>query len=312
MTRSAYSGSVVIAGAVAAALWVFPARTATLYPETPTPNRSAQRAQTASVPTPRTPDGHPDLSGRWGGGGGGGASAGTIRAVDAQGKTVEFKNAAEAQAAGATKIFARNYAPRHGNPTYAERDAGMRQRLFVNPPLYKPEFWDKVQYLDVNGNYEDSNFKCMPAGVPRMGPPIKIVQAATEVILLYGEKNTWRVVPTDGRPHDAVNSKDQTYLGDSVARWDGETLVVDVVGFNEDTWLGWPGWFHTNEMRVEERFRREGNTLHYQATVYDPTVLMETWKMEPRTLQLNSGSRPYTEDPPCVPDERPMVSRERG
>lgn len=311
MTRSASRCRVITVGAVVATVWFSSGRVATQGAAVPAQNGGAQRAQTASMPTPRTPDGHPDLSGRWGGGGGG-AGAGTIRAVDGQGKTVEFKNAAEAQAAGATKIFARNYQPRHGNPTYAERDAGMRQRLFPNPPLYKAAFWDKVQYLDVNGNYEDSNFKCMPAGVPRMGPPVKIVQTATEVILLYGEKNTWRVVPTDGRPHDPLNSQDQTYLGDSVARWDGETLVVDVVGFNEDTWLGWPGWFHTNEMRVEERFRREGNTLHYQATVYDPTVLMEPWKMEPRALQINNGSRPYTEDPPCVPDERPMVSRERG
>ena len=89
------------------------------------------------------------------------------------------------------------------------------------------------------------------------------------------------------RPHDPINSKDQTYMGDSVCKWEGDTLVVDVTGFNDETWLAWPGYFHTNKMRVIERLRREGNLLHYQVTVEDPDVLLEPWTTTPRVALLN-------------------------
>ena len=176
----------------------------------------------------------------------------------------------------------------------------MGQRFGPNFPVYKAQYWDKVDSLDVNGNVQDSNFHCMPAGVPRMGPPLRIVQGPKDVIFLYREKNQHRIIPIDGRPHDPVNSNDQTYLGDSVGHWDGDTLVVDVVGFNEETWLGWPGYFHTNKLHVTERLTRQGNTLRYQATADDPDVLMKPWVMDPRNLNLNTNPTTQIEDPPCV------------
>jgi len=92
-----------------------------------------------------------------------------------------------------------------------------------------------------------------------------------------------------------------------------DTLVIDVVGFNDVSWLGWPGWFHSNNMRVEERLTREGNTLLYQATVHDPDVLVEPWQMDPRRLPLNTSDAPYLEDPPCLDfDLSHMLTRERG
>ena len=133
----------------------------------------------------------------------------------------------------------------------------MRRRYFANPPLYKPEYWDRVEFLDVNGNLEDMTFICMPEGVPRMGPPMRILQTENDVVLLYQHRNTWRVVPTDGRPHDPVNSVDQTFLGDSVGAGK-ETRSSSMRSASRPHLLGWPGWFHTNEMRVEERFTREG------------------------------------------------------
>ena len=267
-------------------------------------------APAASAPTPRTPDGKPDLSGRWGRGGGGGGAA--VQGLDAQGNRVTYANLEEAKAK-ATKIFARNYNARHANPTYSERDQGMtdRYRDGLDPPIYKPEHWDRVQYLDLYGNYLDTSFLCAPVGLPRIGAPARIVQLPGEVILMYNARNTWRVVPTDGRPHNPVNSKDQTYMGDSVGRWEGDTLAVEAVGFNDDTWLGWAGWFHSTDMRVVERFRREGDTLYYGFTVYDP-VLAEPWEVKPRTMQLDKSNAPYNEEPPCVMNPRPMVSRERG
>jgi hypothetical protein len=246
----------------------------------------------ASNETPRTADGKPDLSGRWGGGGGGGRRP----VLDED---------------GVLRIGG-NY--RKGNPTNGERDSGLEQRFGPNFPLYKPEHWERVDYLDNHGNVEDSAFHCMPAGVPRIGPPIKIMQTPTELVFMYQARNTWRVIPVDGRPHDPVNSNDQTFLGDSIGRWEGDTLVVDVVGFNETSWIGWPGYFHSGDMRVEERLRREGNTLIYQVTVHDPEVLQEPWVMPERRLNLNTSPRiTYIEDPPCIEtDSANLTTRERG
>jgi hypothetical protein len=241
-----------------------------------------------------------------------------VQGLDKDGNRVTFASLEEAKAKGATKIFARNYTARHANPTYSERDQGMtdRYRDNLNPPIYKPENWERVQYLDLHGNYLDSAFLCAPVGLPRIGAPARIVQTPGEVILMYNARNTWRVVPTDGRPHGAEDDRDQTYMGDSVGHWDGDTLVVEAVGFNEDTWLAnvatAPGWFHSANMRVVETFRREGNTLYYGYTVYDPDVLAQPWEVKPRAIQLNTTKGPYPEDPPCIMNPRPMVSRERG
>jgi hypothetical protein len=243
---------------------------------------AAENAKLAAMPTPKLADGHPDLSGRWGGGGGGGNS--TTR-FDTAGNYHNLRN------------------DRKGSPVNQERDSGLDQRFIENLPQYKPEYWDKVDYLDINGNVEDTNFHCFPAGVPRMGAPTKIMATPTEVVFLYNQKNTWRLVPMN-RPHDPINSKDQTYLGDSVG---------DVTGFNDETWLEWPGYFHTNKMHVIERLRREGNLLHYQVTVEDPDVLMKPWVMDERVMRLNTNPMVQIEDPPCVEsDGANMYTKERG
>jgi hypothetical protein len=107
--------------------------------------------------------------------------------------------------------------------------------------------------------------------VPRIGPPAKIIQNAREVVFLYDDVNGafFRIIPTDGRPH----RKDvpASYLGDAVGRFEGDTLIVETVGFNEDTWLTDNGAFHTKDLKVVERFRRVGDTIEWRATVNDPS-----------------------------------------
>ena len=183
-----------------------------------------------------------------------------------------------------------------------------------NLPLYKPEHWERVEFLDVNGNLEDPEIRCYPRGLPRIGPPSKIVWTPTELIFLYANKNTFRVVPIDGRGHHPIRSVDLTYYGDSVGTWEGDTLVIDSVGFTDYSWLAWPGYFHSNNMRVVERIRRDGNTLTWQATVHDPDVLTQPWEMNPVTRTLNPDPKALLiEDLPC--DDRDldhMVTRERG
>jgi hypothetical protein len=121
-------------------------------------------------------------------------------------------------------------------------------------------------------------------------------------------------VPLDGREHDPIRSQDLTYYGDSVGTWEGDTLVVDSVGFTDESWLGWPGYLHSNNMRVVERFSRQGNTLTWQATVHDPDVLMQPWAMDPESRNLNPNPKALlTEDLPCeARDNKHIVTRERG
>jgi hypothetical protein len=266
------------------------------------PQGRAGGAAQQNAPTPRTPDGHPDLSGMWGGGGGGG---GGDKPDEKGNLTVLFKQrpCSEQQKDLGNCAQAVNF----------ERDSGVEQRM--DPiPMYKPEFWERVQYLDREGIKEDPTFHCKPAGVPRMGPPAKIVQTGTELIFLYQQGNTFRVIPIDGRPHDAIKSQDTTWYGDAVGKWDGDTMVIDIVGFNDESWLGWPGWLHSNNMHVIERYTRNGNTLRWEAVIEDRDTLLEPFRMDARTLRLNPDPKAsFIEDLPCEErDAQHIVTHERG
>ena len=157
-------------------------------------------------------------------------------------------------------------------------------------PSYKPELRAKVKDLFDHESRTDNVFYCGKPGVPRIGSPRRIIQLSNEMVFLYEDisGDPYRIIPTDGRAHK--KDPNPSYYGDSVGRWEGNVLVVDAVGFVEDTWFGEGGYFHSDQMRVVETFRREGNTLRYQATVYDPEVLVEPWVMAPRTMRLSPGS----------------------
>lgn len=262
---------------------------------------AAAQNQTSAVPTPRLPNGKPDLGGFWGGGGGGGARP------DAEGNFTVL-NVSRGCHPGMKICTA---------PVNQSNDSTFAGRFDENRPLYKPEYWAKVRELDFNSNTVAPYFKCQPAGVPRMGPPVKILATNDEVIFLYAQQGAspsdYRIIPTDGRPHDPIRSQDLLYYGHAVGAWEGDTLVVDAVAFNDITWLGQGGYFHSDQMRVLERFRREGNTLHYQATVIDPQVLVEPWVMNPRVLRLNTDKNAVlAEQNPCEErDLEHMVGRIR-
>jgi hypothetical protein len=78
-------------------------------------------------------------------------------------------------------------------------------------------------------------------------------------------------------------------MGYTVGRWEGDTLVLDSIAFNDFTWLARGGFFHSDEMRVVERFTRQGNEILYEVTVEDPVVLVEPWVMTPRILRVNAN-----------------------
>jgi hypothetical protein len=199
-----------------------------------------------------------------------------------------------------------------------ENDNALRRLGDRNKPLYKPEHWAKVRENDANGNELDPEFKCRPYGVPRMGAPSQIVQTKDQVVLLYAGgfagQNTFRVVPTDGRPHNQARVTQETWKGDPVGHWEGDTLVIETIGFTDESWLHKSGYFHGFKLRVVERFTRTGNTLRWVATVEDPEVLLEPWTMNPVTRVLDARPDAFVaEDLPCEErDLQHMVTKVRS
>lgn len=176
--------------------------------------------------------------------------------------------------------------------------AGGAARPAPNRPKYRPEFEAKVADLTARQVEEDPVLRCFAPGVPRIGPPDKVMQSDSEVVFLYDDVsgNFFRIIPTDGRPHRT--DVEPSYLGEAVGRWEGDTLVVESVNFNGLAWLTDDGAFHTPDLRVVERLRRNGDTLEWSATAYDPAVLAEPWEVRPRVAQLTDQE--LVEAAPCI------------
>jgi hypothetical protein len=174
---------------------------------------------------------------------------------------------------------------------YSPSRSGMLGR-----PLYKPEYWDKVQQLDMWTNKEDPVMTCQPLGLPRQGPPRRIFQTENDITFLYGQFPDagggfpeFRVMPTDGRQHGENAEFAAKYFGDTVGHWEGDTLVLDSIGFVDTTWIGRGGYFHTYKMHIVERFRREGDAIFYDLTLEDPEVLVEPLVFPTRILRRSAG-----------------------
>lgn len=139
-------------------------------------------------------------------------------------------------------------------------------------------------YNSANVSKYDPEGFCLPPGGPRMMAtpyPMEIVQLPEQkriFMVFEGATHIWREIFMDGRPHPQGDALNPTYLGHSVGRWDGDTLVVDVVGFNEGTWIDYFGHPHTDLLHVVERFSRpDKNTLRFEATIDDPGAYAKPW-----------------------------------
>jgi hypothetical protein len=210
-------------------------------------------AQNAAGPVPRAADGHPDLSGVWWPG---------------QDVPVTNLRVGSSQAPAG--------APRQGRDTFKS--------------LYQPWAADKAKTL---GEKDDPALRCVP---PVIGPHVsflnsglvgQIIQTPKFVAFLTETYHSFKLVPTDGRPHrdDVAPS----YRGDSVGHWEGDTLVVDTTNFNAQNWVSDHGnvSFYSDALHVIERYRRlEGNRLEVSTTVEDPKMLTRPWTLTPETLQL--------------------------
>ena len=228
-------------------------------------------ALSASGDTPRMPNGHPDLSGNW----------------NSAGMNWRYGNRRcdPTQQEGCSRAL---------NQTM-DFEFEAPSRFGPNRPLYKPEFWDKVQELDMWTNKDDPVMTCQPLGNPRQGPPRRIVQSANDIIFFYtqyadggGGNNEYRIIPTDGRKHDEQKAIEATYYGYTVGTWEGDTLVLDSISFVDTTWLSRGGFFHSDQMHIIEKLTREGNQILYEVTVEDPEALAEPWVLTPRVLTLSN------------------------
>ena len=144
-------------------------------------------------------------------------------------------------------------------------------------------------------NKYDPVMTCQPLGVPRQGPPRRIYQTENDITFLYfggdagGGYGEYRIIPIDGRKHAENANFDATYMGVTVGRWEGDTLVLDSVGFIDTTWIGRGGFFHSSEMKVVEKFTRQGDAILYDVTIEDPEVLLEPWVFPTRTVRRNTN-----------------------
>ena len=163
-------------------------------------------------------------------------------------------------------------------------------------------------YNSANASKYDPEGYCLPPGGPRMMAtpyPMEIVQLPDQQAHLHGLRRRHAHLARDlhGRTRASEGRRAQpTYLGHSVGRWEGDTLVVDVVGFNEGTWIDYYGHPHTDLLHVVERFHdRTRRSLRYEATIDDPGAYTRPW-----TVSWNSVEPDRRVDGVHLPGEQPV------
>ena len=199
--------------------------------------------QTPSASVPRTADGKPDLSGFW-------------QTMNAAAWNVEDHSASMNVPAGQGVVEG-------GTIPYLSAALTKRDENFRNRATADPEA------------------KCFLLGVPRItyaGFPFQILQTAQQVTVLYEWAHATRYIYTNGTPHPPGHI--DWWMGDSRGHWDGDTLVVDVVDFGEETWLDRAGNYHSDALHVVERYTPiDADHVNYQVTLEDPKVYARPWTM---------------------------------
>ncbi len=227
-------------------------------------------AQSGKYTAPRTADGKPDLQGIW-------------QARNTANDGLEAHSGALGIAAGSSFIVD----PPDGKIPYKPEALKTREENFKNRAAADP----------VN--------KCFIPGVPRityLNFPFQIFETPKFVMMAYEYVHNYRTVYMDGSQHlDGIDF----WNGDSRGRWEGDTLVVDVTDFNDQTWFDKSGDFHSDALHVVERYTRTGSdTLQYEATIEDPKTYTRPWKIrmtlyrhtEPNARLLEYECQAYAED----------------
>lgn len=157
---------------------------------------------------------------------------------------------------------------------------------------YQPWALERKKENADNWLERDPEVKCFMPGVPRatyMPYPFQILQGADKILIAYEFAGTTRTIHMDTVP----DSPSPSWMGWSRGRWEGDTLVVDVTDFNEETWFDRAGNFHSEALKVTERYTRVGQDhLMYEATIEDPKVFTRPWKMRmPLYRRLESDAQ---------------------
>jgi hypothetical protein len=221
--------------------------------------------QNTDYRAPLAPGGHPDLSGIW-------------QVLNEANYDLESHNARPAMA-----LQTGPYGAVPAAPVLALGAVGA-----VPPSLgvvdggeipYKPEARKKKEENQQNWLTRDHEIKCYLPGVPRatyIPQPFQILQSASQILISYQYDGAVRNINLKDPGPAPVDS----WMGQSVGHWQGDTLVVDVTGFNDQTWFDRAGNYHTDALHVVERYRRTSpDIISYEATIDDPNVFTRPWKI---------------------------------
>jgi hypothetical protein len=157
----------------------------------------------------------------------------------------------------------------------------------------------------------DPMMACDPVGFPRISfydaYPTEIIQVPGRVLIFFDYFYAHRTIWTDGR--ELPKDPDPTWYGVSVGKWEGDTFVVETVGFNDRTWIDDDGHPHSEDMRVEERYRRvDHDTIELNMTITDPKAYTKPWVGETKTWRLDPKTQ-LREDV-CVPSDEAKYKEE--
>ncbi len=250
------------------------------------PTASAPARTKSPYVPPRTPDGQPDISGMY--------EPGWIGQPAEVAHGEPWRPKPGGPSIGPTDFGAR--AAAEGDTTRAQITPS-RAPMVIDPPDGKVPMqpWAAAMRKEIyekqdQAKFLDGRVRCLQAGVPRANMPVyynsyQILQRPGYVIILYEWNHMTRIIPLDGRPH--LDPRIRLPMGDSRGRWEGNTLVVEVTNFNDDTWVlghgaigdGQPsssatsghGVVHSPELKVTERYiPMDANLIRYEATIEDP------------------------------------------
>ena len=271
------------AGASVAALWIVLAPAFAQEPPPGSVGKVPERTSAGSErwhelppggPAPRTADGHPDFSG----------------------------------------IYFPNSAGRQVQRSYPIDPAARRQfDPKVTPeekPVLKPGMEEKYKRPRPYG-------ECVIPGTPgtllqenSLTWPMQLIQTPGRMVILIEYPMDFRVIHTDGRPHP--KDPDPTFNGNSVAHWEGDTLVIDSIALDNRV-PNFGGWFHSEEEHVIERIRRPSmNYVVYQVTIEDPLVLAKPWNSAPRRWSLSVVPDDDLDEFFCTTNEEPQEWQKEG
>jgi hypothetical protein len=195
------------------------------------------------------------------------------------------------------------------NPNAPAAPASTERQTSQAAP-YQPWAAKKVLESFNNRAIDDPTARCLPAGIPRLHSlglfPLQIVQTPAQIVILYEYTNVFRVIPLNAKHPDDI---EPSYLGNSVGHWENDTLVVDVVGFNDRTWLLGAGTFHTEALHITERYKRvDKDRIDYETVMEDPNVFTKPWNYK-SSFMLREGTR--LREYICAEDNRDVQEYEK-